>query len=65
MSERLAAHAVRLCGLVCRNLQWRPQDFWSATPCEIAMIFTDETAADHPQIDRQWLTQMMERDAHG
>lgn len=65
MSNCLAPHATRLCGVLCRQLGWRPADFWSATPAEIAAIFTDDTAGDQPRMDRDMLNTMMERDTHG
>lgn len=65
MSELFAPHATRLCGALCRQLSWRPPDFWSATPAEIAAIFTDDTAGDQPWMDRDTLIAMMERDGHG
>lgn len=65
MSNCLAPHAARLCGVLCRQLGWRPADFWSATPAEIAAIFTDDTAGDQPRMDRDMLNTMMERDTHG
>jgi hypothetical protein len=65
VSERLADHAARLAGLVCRQLLWRPADFWAATPAEIAAIFSADPADAGAGVDRQELTQLMERDGHG
>jgi len=50
---------------MCREMGWRPHEFWTATPGEIVAIFTDETALDQPRIDRAMLAEMMEHDAHG
>ena len=36
--ERFADGARRLAGLVPRALGWRPDEFWNATPAELAAI---------------------------
>jgi len=36
---RFADHAVRLAGAVGALLGWRPEEFWSATPAELVVIF--------------------------
>ena len=38
--ERSAA----LAGLAARLLGWRPEEFWAATPAELAAALHDETA---------------------
>ena len=65
MTERLAPGARRLAGLLCRQLGWRPADFWSATPAEIAAILAPDGAAASGTISRDDLNQLMERDGHG
>ena len=63
MSATFAATAARLAGLVPRLLGWRPDDFWSATPAELAAIF--DTAEPEPApLNRAELTALMESD-HG
>lgn len=43
----IAARAAGLAGLL---LGWRPQDFWEATPAELAAVLAaaDETRGDRP-----------------
>jgi len=65
VSEAFAGCAVRLGGLVCRQLGWRPADFWAATPAEIAAIFTADTAPPDDGVSRTELEHLMERDRHG
>lgn len=36
MSARFGAGAARLCGAAAALLGWRPGEFWSATPAELA-----------------------------
>lgn len=36
MTVEFGAAAVRLCGLAARLLGWRPAEFWTATPTELA-----------------------------
>jgi uncharacterized phage protein (TIGR02216 family) len=36
MTERFGPIALRLAGLAARLLGWRPDEFWSATPAELA-----------------------------
>ena len=38
MSESFAAAAVRLAGLAGVLLGWRPEEFWRATPAELAAV---------------------------
>jgi len=65
VNENFAAHAARLAGLVCRQLCWRPTDFWSATPAEIRAIFTADTTPPGEGVSRNELEHLMERDRHG
>lgn len=54
------AAALRLYGLAARLLGWRPDDFWSATPTELAAAFAP---ADPPaSLNRSDLETLMERD---
>jgi len=49
-----------------RMLGWRPDDFWRATPSELIGALRDPTQASaQAGPDRDLITQMMERDAHG
>lgn len=40
MSETFGANAARLAGAAARLLGWRPHEFWSATPAELASVLT-------------------------
>jgi hypothetical protein len=65
VSELFAAGAARLAGQVPRLLGWRPDDFWNATPAELAAILTSaEPAAAHP-LSRNEFDQLLEQDRHG
>jgi uncharacterized phage protein (TIGR02216 family) len=66
MSPTFAAGAGRLAGAVPRMLGWRPEEFWNATPAELAAILADGGGgpAGEP-LDRAELTALMERDRHG
>jgi hypothetical protein len=53
--------AARLSGLIPRLLGWRPEDFWQATPAELAAILTTfEPAAEQP-LSRSEFDQLLER----
>ena len=57
--------AGRLAGLMPRLLGWRPGDFWTATPAELAAIFAaDDQPAAHP-LTRGEFNTLMEQDRHG
>lgn len=56
-----AASAARLAGLAARALGWRPQEFWAATPAELALSLGGEGRADAPPT-RAELFELIERD---
>lgn len=63
MSEAaFGAQAVRLAHLAARTLGWRPAEFWSATPVELATALGLIAAAATDAIDRGDLKRMMESD---
>ena len=66
MSASLADTAPRLCALAAQVLGWRPGEFWSATPAELAMALAplEDSAAAVPPPSRDTIARMMERDAH-
>jgi hypothetical protein len=66
MTERFGDAAARCCSLAAQMLGWRPAEFWSATPAELAMALRvpQECAASHPP-SRETIARMMERDSHG
>ena len=37
--ERFGEAAARLCNAAAAVLGWRPQEFWDATPAELALAF--------------------------
>ena len=39
MAGDFTESAARLAGLTGAVLGWRPDEFWAATPCELATIF--------------------------
>lgn len=65
MSESFAAGAARLAGLVARALGWRPDDFWTATPAELAAILASDGDIPAAGLGRDELTTLMERDRDG
>ena len=62
MSEAFGPAARRLAGLSGRILGWRPGEFWSATPAELAAILAPEPAAANRPLSRDELTRLMEHD---
>ena len=50
-----------LAGLAARALGWRPDEFWRATPAELAAILAP-AASDTAPLSRNDLTRLMERD---
>jgi uncharacterized phage protein (TIGR02216 family) len=54
--------AARLAGLAGRLLGWRPDEFWRATPAELAAILAPPSAAAARPLDRSELNRLMERD---
>ena len=66
MTGTFGAAAERLAGIVPRTLGWLPDDFWGATPAELAVIFA--AGAEHPAgetLARSELIALMERDRNG
>ena len=60
--ERFGPAALALAGVTARVLGWRPDDFWAATPADVAAVLTalraDDAAAG---VDRVDLAMMMEQ----
>ena len=61
MSADFGPGAARLGGLAARLLGWRPGDFWSATPAELAAVLAPY-AGDAQPLARTDLTRLMEAD---
>lgn len=64
MTADFAAAATRLAAVSARLLGWRPQDFWQATPAELAQSLGPVSAAEAPP-SRDDIQRMMERDDNG
>lgn len=62
MSDRFTPAAGRLAGLAGRLLGWRPDEFWQATPAELAAILAPATEAAGAPMSRVELDRMMEHD---
>ena len=65
MNPTFAEGARRLAGLVPRALGWRPNEFWSATPAELAAILATSDSAGGEPLGRAELIALMERDGDG
>jgi hypothetical protein len=61
----LAENARRLSGLVPRLLGWRPDDFWAATPAELACIFETPGEPGTAPLSRNELIALVERERDG
>lgn len=61
MSDRFAPGALQLAGLAARLLGWRPHEFWTATPAELATVLAPPGAAP-TTLSRSDLSRMMEHD---
>lgn len=49
MTDTFGVAAVRLCGLTSQLLHWKPEDFWDATPADLAVALQlPVTAIDVP-----------------
>lgn len=64
MTQTFADASRRCCALSARLLGWRPDEFWQATPAELAMALADpaDPATAAPP-NRETIARMMERDA--
>ena len=57
---RFGEGAIRLAGLASRALAWRPDEFWAATPADLAAALAPEPGA--APLARADLMRMMEHD---
>jgi Phage tail assembly chaperone protein, TAC len=65
MSRTFGAGAVQLAGLAGRLLGWRPDEFWCATPAELAAILSppaDPAANNLGAPSRAQIQALMEAD---
>ena len=60
--RRFGPAAGRLAGLTARMLGWLPDQFWAATPAELASVFSPYAAASDQPLARSELNRLMERD---
>ncbi|MBA4163701.1 MAG: phage tail assembly chaperone [Erythrobacter sp.] len=65
MTRRFSQELPALVSLAARLLHWRPHEFWSATPAELAMALIDPQAIQAQLITRQTIEQLMERERNG
>jgi len=56
-----AAVATRLAALAARVLGWRPDEFWAATPAELALSLAAPEAGERPP-SRAEIQSLIERD---
>ena len=56
--------AKRLAGLAARALGWRPAEFWSATPAELAAAIADPDGEVMP-LSRTEIESLLERESDG
>ncbi len=61
MTASFGEAAVRLGGLAARALGWRPAEFWSATPAELAAALSPPEARS-ALLGREDLNRLMEDD---
>ena len=59
--ERFGLAAVALAGMMARALGWRPDEFWAATPADVAAVLGSWREGDAAAVDRAGLTAMMEQ----
>jgi hypothetical protein len=63
MADSFGPGARRLAGMAARWLGWRPGEFWSATPAELAAVLAPETDPTAPRpLSREDFNRLMERD---
>ncbi|NUR45285.1 MAG: phage tail assembly chaperone [Sphingomonas sp.] len=46
--ERFGEAAARLCNAAAAVLGWRPQEFWDATPAELALALEAPASSEGP-----------------
>lgn len=61
MSGFLAERAGRLAGLAGVLIGWRPQDFWRATPAELAAVLGAMEPESEGAISAKDIADLMER----
>ena len=62
MDERFGPAALTLAGVTARILGWRPDDFWTATPADVAAVLAAWRGEDGAEgVGRAGLAAMMEQ----
>ena len=59
--ERVGLAALALAGVTARVLGWRPDDFWTATPADVAAVLGGWCEEADAGVDGAALAAMMER----
>ena len=65
MSGTIAETARELAGQTALLLGWRPPEFWTATPAELAAIFAVQASIAPPSLSREHLNTLLERETDG
>ena len=60
--RRFGPGAARLAGLTARMFGWLPDQFWRATPAELAAVLSPYRDESEEPLARNDLNRMMERD---
>lgn len=61
MSERFGQRAMQLYAIAAQTLGWRPDDFWAATPAELATALALPGGTEAAPLGREELGQLMAR----
>jgi len=62
LPDRFAPAAEQLAGVAGRFLGWRPDEFWNATPAELAVILRIPGERGDNPLGRSELVRLMEQD---
>ncbi len=65
MTATFGDSARQLASVAAQLLGWRPNDFWRATPAELALSLHDPSAETTAGPSREQIAHMMERERHG
>ncbi|NBC88087.1 MAG: phage tail assembly chaperone [Alphaproteobacteria bacterium] len=65
MSQSFGDAAARCSALAAQRLGWDPDEFWTATPRELALALQPLDGQGHVEApSREQIARMMERDLH-